>query len=108
MSEVERLVRVETELTAHFKSDDERYGRIEANTARIMNGIDSLSTDMKGAVTRIHKRVDDEVKDRNKDTASLRGKIAGLKIWFLSGAATLLLGSVVFAGKVIVASMGGE
>lgn len=90
---------VEARLDAHEKICTERYQRIAGDTAEIKTAIQSLSMDMKGAVQRIHARMDDEARAAREDAKAALSdaedahkNIAGLKIWVLSSAATVLLG----------------
>lgn len=93
------------QLESHEKTCTERYGRIAGDTAEIKSAIQTLSTDLKGAVQRIHERIDGEATAaRNDNKAALdeaedaHRRVAGLKIWVLSGAGTILLGIVGWLG----------
>jgi hypothetical protein len=88
-------------LDAHEKTCTERYGRIAGDTAEIKAAILALSTDLKGAVQRIHERIDNEAlvaRNDNKtvlaEAENAHGGIAGLKVWVLSGAGAILLAIV--------------
>ncbi len=81
-------------LDAHEKTCAERYGRIAGDTAEIKAAIQALSADVKSAVQRIHERIDNESHIARDAVASAHTAVAGLKIWVLSSAGTVLLGII--------------
>lgn len=88
-------------LDAHEKICTERYQRIAGDTAEIKAAIQALSMDVKSAVQRIHERIDDEARRAREearnallDAENAHKNIAGLKVWVLSSAATVLLGII--------------
>lgn len=95
-TEAERLAALEAKYSAHEKSDDERYSRIEANSTQTLNLITELGRKLDGGFTRAHERIDNENAARVEAMKGADSRISGLKVWFLSGAAALLLAAVIF------------
>lgn len=95
-TEAERLASLEAKYTAHEKSDDERYSRIEANSAQTLSLITELGRKLDGGFTRAHERIDNESAARIKAVKHADDRISGLKVWFLGGAASLLLLALIF------------
>lgn len=86
---------VATRMDAHETICTERYGRIATDTMEIKAGLAALSSDLKGAIQRIHERIDHEA-ETARDTVAVVAKesihgVAGLKIWVLTSAGTILL-----------------
>lgn len=72
-----RLVRVETKQEAHEKSDDERYGRIDANLEKIALSVQSFGDRLDKGFTRVHERVDEEASKARHSLANEIGKVNG-------------------------------
>ena len=51
---------LEAQYNAHVKSDDERYGRIDANMERIATAVASFGDRLEKGFTRVHERIDEE------------------------------------------------
>ena len=78
----ERLAKLETWREGHEYRCAERYNDIKSDASDIKQAVNAMAVDLKSAVERIHGRIDGQ-----------DGKIGGLKIWTLSGAASILLGA---------------
>jgi len=80
-----RVAVLEADHKSHARSDDERYDRIEANSSQTMTMITELGRKIDSGFGRAHERID-----------AAHTRISNLKLWFLSGAVTVLFGALVF------------
>ena len=86
MTEIpERVASLEAWSTGHEDQCKERYMQIKGDTAEIKGVLSAISADLKGAISRIHDRIDGQDQ-----------RISGLKIWVLTGIVGLLLSVVAY------------
>lgn len=83
-------------MRSHEKQDDERYNSILANSQQTLSLMTEFGRKLDNGFERVHGRIDAETEARVRAVSGNLSKISALKVWWLGGAAVMLLSIVVF------------